>query len=295
MCRGHHVDDGANAAALVADADAPVELDLGGGVGAVAELVLEPLQRKGIAGVVVEHTGDQEAGRPPRSGPARGRHGSSGQRGTTCARSGGRCRRRRRGPSRTAVARVELARTSEPPCFSVMPMPAMAPRLPATGRRTEVVLPGGQLRRLPSRRGLGFARRQAPAAYVMDTGHRCPASTWDHTMNPAARRTWARVRAGSVHGLAVSPLATAASVGAWCQEGWNSTSSIRSPVGAWVRSTGGWDAGPLARLLGLGRPASSPRTAMSSYAAGLDHPSQALLEGGVGGGNYGRPAEGPGW
>ena len=32
------------------------------------------------------------------------------------------------------VAVVTLARTSEPPCFSVMPMPASAPALSATGR-----------------------------------------------------------------------------------------------------------------------------------------------------------------
>ena len=31
-------------------------------------------------------------------------------------------------------ASVTLARTSEPPCFSVMPMPARAPRLSDTGR-----------------------------------------------------------------------------------------------------------------------------------------------------------------
>ena len=42
----HHLDDGGDAAALLADepADARLELDLGGGVRAVAELVLEPLE-----------------------------------------------------------------------------------------------------------------------------------------------------------------------------------------------------------------------------------------------------------
>ena len=61
---GDHVDDGAHAAALVADPHTPraVELDLGGRVGAVAELVLEALQRKGIAGAVVEDARDEEAG-----------------------------------------------------------------------------------------------------------------------------------------------------------------------------------------------------------------------------------------
>ncbi len=37
------------------------------------------------------------------------------------------CPVRRHEPSPTASARVALARTSDPPCFSVMPMPAMAP------------------------------------------------------------------------------------------------------------------------------------------------------------------------
>jgi hypothetical protein len=36
-------------------------------------------------------------------------------------------------PPLVGIARVVLARTSEPPCFSVMAMPAMAPCLPTTG------------------------------------------------------------------------------------------------------------------------------------------------------------------
>ena len=36
-------------------------------------------------------------------------------------------------PSPIGVARVLLARTSEPPCFSVIAMPITAPRLAATG------------------------------------------------------------------------------------------------------------------------------------------------------------------
>ncbi len=40
-----------------------------------------------------------------------------------------------RWPSASGTARVVLARTSEPPCFSVMAMPTVAPALPATGPR----------------------------------------------------------------------------------------------------------------------------------------------------------------
>ena len=42
--------------------------------------------------------------------------------------------RSRQVPSACGVATVVLARTSEPPCFSVMPMPASSPRLPSGAR-----------------------------------------------------------------------------------------------------------------------------------------------------------------
>jgi hypothetical protein len=45
------------------------------------------------------------------------------------------CPRRSQVPSPAGVAVVVFARTSEPPCFSVMPMPASNPRLVAGGRR----------------------------------------------------------------------------------------------------------------------------------------------------------------
>ena len=40
------------------------------------------------------------------------------------------------GAARSATARVVLARTSEPPCFSVMPMPTVRPALSAIGAST---------------------------------------------------------------------------------------------------------------------------------------------------------------
>ena len=65
---GHrdHLDDGGDAPALGSEPSRPgaVELDLGRGVGAVAELVLEALDAEDVAGAVVEHPGDDEAGQP---------------------------------------------------------------------------------------------------------------------------------------------------------------------------------------------------------------------------------------
>ena len=59
-----HLDDGGDAAALGADHDRlqPVELDLGGGVGAVAELVLQALDAHRVAAAVVAPALGEEAG-----------------------------------------------------------------------------------------------------------------------------------------------------------------------------------------------------------------------------------------
>ncbi len=59
----HHLDDGAHPAALLADrpAERTVVLDLGGGVGPVAQLVLQALQVQAVAGAVRQHAGDEQA------------------------------------------------------------------------------------------------------------------------------------------------------------------------------------------------------------------------------------------
>ncbi len=64
----HHLDDRAHAAALVPDepAERVLVLDLGRGVGLVAELVLEPLQVERVAGAVGQHARHEEAGQPAR-------------------------------------------------------------------------------------------------------------------------------------------------------------------------------------------------------------------------------------
>ena len=62
----HHLDDGADPAAFLADQprDRLVVLDLGRRVRPVAELVLEPLQVHAVPAAVRQHPGEQEAGQP---------------------------------------------------------------------------------------------------------------------------------------------------------------------------------------------------------------------------------------
>ena len=84
-----HLDDRRHAAALLADHARPgaVELDLAGGVGAVAELVLEPLDVEGVALAVGRPARHQEAGEArSRSGRGRGRRRTSAPSRTTCGR-----------------------------------------------------------------------------------------------------------------------------------------------------------------------------------------------------------------
>ena len=63
-----HLDDGRDAAALLADqpCGGAVVFDLTGGVGVVAELVLEPLQEHSVAGAVGQDARQHEAGQPAR-------------------------------------------------------------------------------------------------------------------------------------------------------------------------------------------------------------------------------------
>ena len=62
---------------------------------------------------------------------------------------------------------------------------------------------------------------------------------------------------GSIHGMAWIPWWTD-----WpsteCQEGWNSTSSIRFPYRSWVRRTGGWALASSARCRYAGDPSRAP-------------------------------------
>ena len=65
---GHHLDDGGHAAPFLADQPGVrgLELHLRGGIGAVAELVLEPLEAQRIDAAVGQEARHQEAGKPAR-------------------------------------------------------------------------------------------------------------------------------------------------------------------------------------------------------------------------------------
>ncbi len=123
-----HLDDGRHAAALLADQPrgGAVVLDLARGVGVVAELVLEPLQEHPVAGAVGQDPRQEEAGQPAGRLRQHQEHVAHRRRGEPLV-PGQACSCRRRSASRAVVP----ARTSEPPCFSVIDMPAVRPALVA--------------------------------------------------------------------------------------------------------------------------------------------------------------------
>ena len=122
--------------------------------------------------------------------------------------------------SAVGTAWVWLARTSEPPCFSVMPMPASAPVFSGAGRT-----PGSYDRAASS--GVhswaiaSSARSAGTAAYVIEMGQPWPGSVCDHARKPAARRRWACASPASCcsHGAAWRPWPTARSI-SQCHDGW---------------------------------------------------------------------------
>jgi hypothetical protein len=79
--------------------------------------------------------------------------------------------------SPAGTAREVLARTSEPPCFSVIPIPSVMPDFSRHGRNA-----GSQRRdRMPGsslQARSGAAASVATAARVIVTGHMWPFSTW---------------------------------------------------------------------------------------------------------------------
>ena len=133
------------------------------------------------------HARSRSARRAP--GPARGTRRTSAPSRTTCARSAGSSPSGRRG-----TARVVLARTSEPPCFSVIPIPASSAALVRRLAQAGVVRPVRSAAAPSAAASAGSVRRAGTAAYVIEIGQPCPASTCDQTTKPAARRTW---RAGA--------------------------------------------------------------------------------------------------
>ena len=136
---GDHLDDGADAAALVAEplGQGAVELELRGGVGPVAELVLERAPRRSGCGCRPAAPAGRTKQVTPPSAWASTRKtsfiGAEVNHLWPC----------RVYPPSSAVGRgpVTLARTSEPPCFSVMPIPASAPRFCGGRPHARVVAP----------------------------------------------------------------------------------------------------------------------------------------------------------
>ena len=99
------------------------------------------------------------------------------------------------GVAAIALGRVVLARTSEPPCFSVMPMPmrhavSLAPIGRETRRRTAV------LRELGAPRGVdrgALAQCRRHRVTLIETGHRTDGLGL-RRVKPAARSTWRSLR-----------------------------------------------------------------------------------------------------
>ena len=132
------------------------------------------------------------------------------------------------GPPRpSARARVVFARTSEPPCFSVIAMPTSAPGLVGGGTNARVVV--------------GRRRCAAPTPPPARAGRAAPAppsrsSRWDSRARPRparARRTARRARrarpaADRATAARAARAATARRISS-CHAGWNSTSSTRCP------------------------------------------------------------------
>ena len=150
---------------------APIELDLRGGVGAVAELVLQPLKPHAVAGC--------------RRGRKRGtRKQDSPSRRLRQHQEGVRHRRRHEpfvaGEAIEAVAGAlgpgRVGATSVPPCFSVMPMPRVTPAFSTGGCATGRICARGSCG-AQSSASFGRASSAASEALVMVIGQRWPHSS----------------------------------------------------------------------------------------------------------------------
>ena len=209
------------------------ELDLARGVGAVAELVLQALQLEArVARAVGQHARQREAG-DALVGLREDEEEVAHRRAAEPLVAG------ELPPAVVAPrsARVVLARTSEPPCFSVIAMPHSALAFSAAGLQLGVVGRGGQPRD-PLGRDVGLRAQRGDGG----EGHRDRAAE--------ARLGLARADVGAPRarrGRPAGRCATAARAAparrparmSACQAGWNSTSSRRWPKRSWVCSTGG--------------------------------------------------------
>ena len=108
---------------------------------------------------------------------------------------------------------VVLARTSEPPCFSVMAIPNSTPDLVA-GSRSSGSYTVDSSAGSHSAASSGLNRSDGTTACVIDSGHPWPASICDTSMNPTARSTFAP-GPGSAHAEVCSPRDTEYSMIRW--------------------------------------------------------------------------------
>jgi hypothetical protein len=80
-------------------------------------------------------------------------------------------------PLPVASAVVVLVRTSVPPCFSVMPMPMVTPRLAPAGLKA-LSYSRARIFGTHPLASSGCSSSAGTAALVMVIGHWCPASIW---------------------------------------------------------------------------------------------------------------------
>ena len=226
-----HLDDGRHAAALLADHPRPgaPELDLARGVGAVAELVLQALDVESVAPAVGKDAREQEARQAARrlgqheERVAHRRGAEPFVAGELVLAPGP--------PPFSGRAEVVLARTSEPPCFSVIAIPQSAPVLSAWKRRGSVV--ERQEARLPLRGELWLLAGSAGIPeYVIESGQPAPASACRRHEAGGLRATCAPPARGSLHGSEGRPEAAPFAISS-CHEGGTATSSMRLPKRSW--------------------------------------------------------------
>mmetsp|Transcript_10094 Transcript_10094/g.29932 ORF Transcript_10094/g.29932 Transcript_10094/m.29932 type:complete len:209 (-) Transcript_10094:213-839(-) len=173
----------------------------------------------------------------------------------------------------TAVARVVLARTSEPPCFSVMDMPSVALCLASSGTSRSSyprALSRGSHAR-PTADRVADVRAGVPAN-VMVTGQQTPGSSWYMRYISAARTPCAPARPScSPHAKPAQPLSRASRI-SWWYAGWYSARSTRWPNRSCVTRRGGWQLASRAAACQTALPVCSPNAPRCSVAHA---PSQA--------------------
>ena len=169
---------------------------------------------------------------------------------------------RRSGPPGSATARVVLARTSEPPCFSVMPMPAISPALSAIGDSTGVVRARGEARH-PARGHVG----SAASAGAGGIRHRDRAAVAGLDLRPHDEAGGA-AHVGAAAGGAGPRLGGEAVADGHLEQAVAGRVELDlvDPVagGSWVRSTGVTRSAWSAHCRTSGVPASAPRSSSAA-------------------------------